>query len=237
MKGYEVQARTTLLRRTPVILRVDGKAFHTFTKQFTDRDPYSEVMAQCMAETAVALVSEIQNAVFAYTQSDEISVLIADWKKLNTDAWFGNQVQKMTSVAGAIATRAFIQAMMRIDLNMVTSEGQALPLFDARVFNLPVAEVVNYFIWRQQDATRNSINMLGQHYFSHRELQGMNVTNVQDMLMTVHDVNWNDVPVRFKRGQCVVPGCLTGKSVIDDQPPIFTQDREYVSSRMEFENS
>jgi tRNA(His) 5'-end guanylyltransferase len=125
--------------------------------------------------------------------------------------------------------------MMRIDLNMVTSEGQALPLFDARVFNLPREEVVNYFVWRQQDATRNSINMLGQHYFSHKELQGMNTTNVQDMLMTVHDVNWNDVPVRFKRGQCAFRGWLDGSPVVDDQPPIFTKDRAYIEDRMNFE--
>lgn len=229
MKGYELTARTTLLRRTPVILRVDGKAFHTFTKQLTDRTPYSDVMGACMAYTARSLVEEIQNAVFAYTQSDEISVLIADWRKLNTDAWFGNQVQKMTSIGAAIATRAFATSL--------ALEGVFTfpPLFDARVFNLPREEVTNYFIWRQQDATRNSINMLGQYYFSHKELQGKRINHVQDMLMKEHGVNWNDVPVRFKRGQCVVKGWMDGTPVIDDKPPVFTQDRDYVERRMNFD--
>ena len=113
----------------------------------------------------------------------------------------------------------------------------AIPaFFDARIFNIPFEEVTNYFVWRQQDATRNSIQMLGQSYFSHKELHGKNVSNIQDMLMDQHGVNWNDVDTRFKRGQCVTSNFEDERLTfrIDTEVPVFTQDRDFIESHLKF---
>ena len=243
MKGYETVAKQTLMPRTPVIIRLDGKAFHTWTRQLRnmvdqaselERDPFSSMMNNAMAGTTELLVQNIQNAVLGYTQSDEISILLNDWKTLDTDRWFGNSMQKMASVSASMATAYFNEAFADHPVSSA--------MFDARVFNVPKEEVANYFIWRQQDATRNSINMLGQHYFSHKEMHKKNVSQVQDMLMLGHGVNWNDIDTWKKRGTCVtrnaryrmigddgIPGYAPGSSVeIDWEIPIFTADRQYV---------
>ena len=98
-------------------------------------------------------------------------------------------------------------------------------MFDARAFNIPESEVCNYFIWRQQDATRNAIQMLGQAHFSHKELNGKSCNDIQDMLFTQCGINFNDMPVEFKRGVCA---CKNDSFRIDENIPIFTQDREYI---------
>lgn len=217
MKGYEGIPKLNLMRRTPVIIRLDGKAFHTWTRQLRSIDgslnnePYGNVMHDYMIRTVEYLMDNIQNAVFAYSQSDEISILLNDWTKLTTDQWFGGAVQKITSVSASMATAAFNK-----------DSDLALGLFDSRVFNIPKEEVANYFVWRQQDATRNSIQMLGQFYFSHKQMHGKNVSNVQDMLMEKYQQNWNDIATRKKRGFCVTTDGY------DNEIPIFTQDREYI---------
>lgn len=222
MKVYERVSKTKLMRRTPVIIRLDGKAFHTWTRQLTnvddslDIEPYGNIMHEMMRHTTLYLMSNIQNAVFAYSQSDEISILLNDWNTLKTDQWFDGSIQKIASVSASMATASFN-----------TSSDLTPGLFDARVFNLPVDEVANYFVWRQQDATRNSIQMLGQFYFSHKQLHGKNVSQVQDMLMMEHGVNWNDVDTRKKRGWCV-----TAEDGYDNEIPIFTQDRYYIEQHL-----
>lgn len=254
MKEYERASRTHLTRRTPVIIRVDGKSFHTFTKRFRNlveygnadpqhhnilhpdeplvqiaerESPFDDMMHSCMLSAAVQMVHYIQNAAFAYTQSDEISILLMDWRKLTTDAWFGNQVQKMASVAASMATAAFYCMYQQYD---VINYGPHMPMFDARVYNIPQEEVANYFIWRQQDATRNSINMLGQFYFSHKQLQKKSTSDVQDMLMAQHGVNWNDILTWQKRGTCVYrrSDFSSRGPEVDEEIPIFTKDREYI---------
>jgi len=227
MKGYEAVSRTKLLRRSPVIIRLDGKAFHTWTKQLKvvdeslDINPYSNLMHSFMRNTTQYLMDNIQNAVLAYSQSDEISILLNDWKKLNTDAWFDANIQKMASVSASMATAAFNSQIFTF--NRASPAALGMALFDARAFNLPKEEVTNYFIWRQQDATRNSINMLGQFYFSHKELQGKNVSQVQDMLMEKFQINWNDCDVWKKRGFCI-----TQDGTYDYTIPIFSKHREYI---------
>lgn len=256
MKGYEKVSRTNLTRRTPVIIRVDGKNFRTFTKRFKNlveygvadpkhhnvvkwsepplekirerTSPFDDNMYACMASTSNLMTHFIQNSCFAYTQSDEISLLLVDWKKFETDAWYGNQVQKMASVAASMATAYFYNTYQHL-VEMI-DYGPHMPMFDARVFTLPKEEVANYFIWRQQDATRNSINMLGQFYFSHKQLHGKKTNDVQDMLMETHGVNWNDIPTWQKRGFCTLgahPYSSAGPYT-DEEIPIFTKDREYI---------
>lgn len=218
MKRYEHQQRHTLLRRTPAIVRVDGRGFHRYTRQCGFARPFCDEMAWCMAQVADALMGEMQGAKLAYVQSDEVSVLLTDYDTLTTEPWFGGVVQKMASVAASIATAAWGEA--------IREREWPLAQFDARVFSVPREEVCNYFIWRQQDATRNSIQMLARAHFTHKECHGKNGSKLQDMLME-RGVNWNDTATRFRRGACVVGG------VLDSDIPIFTQDRSYVERFVE----
>ena len=221
MKGYERACRTVLPRRIPVILRVDGKAFHTLTRA-CDR-PFDEGLMRAMDRVAVALCEEAQGAALAFVQSDEVSVLLHNYRHLNTDAWFDNEVQKLASVSASIAAARFTQDW-----------GPAH--FDARVFVLPEAEVCNYFIWRQQDASRNSLQMATRAFYSHREVEDKNTSEMHEMLHA-KGVNWNDYPVGCKRGRAVVRATFEEGGVARhrwrvDAPPIFTEDRNYVERHL-----
>lgn len=237
---YENRSKTYLTRRTPVIIRLDGKSFHSFTKGF--KRPYDEVFHKAMNNTMKYLCTKIQGCKFGYTQSDEITLLLTDYTTLTTDAWFGYGVQKMCSIAASMATLMFNRyfrdainerytgAIGDIEdynhfkaLSMARDEGA---MFDARCFNIPKEEVANCFIWRQQDATRNAIQMLGQSNFSHKQLQGKSCNDIQDMLMTQKNINFNDMPTEFKRGVC----CFRTANgwELDPEIPVFTQDRNYI---------
>lgn len=225
MKGYEAVPQNILIKRTPVIIRVDGKAFHTFTKRLDDKTPYSDVMQACMGYTGATLVHYIQNAVFAYIQSDEISILLRDWSTFETQQWFGGKVQKIVSISAAMATNAFYGCYEQFDQ---IDNVPARPMFDSRVFNIPFAEVTNYFVWRQKDAMRNSVNMMGQYHFSHKELQGKKVDDVKQMLRD-KGTPWEEQSEANQRGMVVNKthpfSSFMGKP---DVPPIFTEDRDYI---------
>jgi tRNA(His) 5'-end guanylyltransferase len=222
MKAYEKVPSVNLMKKTPVIMRLDGKAFHNYTKQFKNEGTFSTVLKRAFMHSTFELMQNIQGARLAYMQSDEVSILLSDWRQINTDAWFKYGVQKMVSVASSMFTTYF---------NRELYPDYTAAFFDARVFNLPPHEAVNYFIWRQQDATRNSIQMLGRSYFSHKEIHGKNSSQIQDMLMKEHNVNWNDAETMFKRGSSITSFYDDNKRMtleMDTEPPIFTQDREYI---------
>lgn len=261
--NYENISRYYLTRRMPVIARLDGRAFHTFTRGF--KKPFDDVLVKTMQDTMKYLCENIQGCVLGYTQSDEISLVLTDYAELTTDAWFGNNLQKMCSVSASMATMAFTKNFVK---NVKECERMALignvvlfeddekyinvlkkaiekgAMFDSRVFTIPKEEVCNYFLWRQQDATRNSIQSVGQANFSQKELRGKSCNNIQDMLMAQKGINWNDYATTLKRGSCCikVDDSLTeydevgnicdyiqrSKWVIDNEIPIFTQDRSYV---------
>ena len=262
--NYENRAKTYLTRRMPVIIRLDGKAFHTFTKGL--KKPYDEIFHNTMNATMKYLCENIQGCKLGYTQSDEITLLLTDYDTLDTDAWFDYGVQKMCSVSASMATMAFnkflfkyadeycdaVAALQDFDIEgeYISVLQKALEkgaMFDSRCFNIPEDEVTNCFIWRQQDATRNAIQMLGQCNFSHKELHGKSCNDIQDMLMLQKNINFNDMPTEFKRGVCCVreeyypdpmPGCedcpidatsVRTRWVLDKEIPIFTQDRNYVN--------
>lgn len=255
MKGYENVTRTHLMRRCPVIIRIDGKAFHTFTRGF--QKPFDSILVQSMQETMRYLCENIQGCVLGYTQSDEISLVLVDYLRLNSCAWFDNNIQKMASVSASMATMKFNQVFadhvasfiadkMNSKTNPHTEENDKYiaalcracsrgAMFDARVFNIPKEEVCNNILWRQNDATRNSIESVGQAYFSHAQLHGKSCNEIQDMLMTEKGVNWNTMPDYLKRGSCCI--LLTdqenGRSewFIDRNPPIFKgEGRQYIDS-------
>ncbi len=232
MKTYERTTRNFLIKRTPIIIRLDGKAFHTFTKKLTINNdpslqygPFSHTLHNIMTDVMVRVCKQIQNAKFAYTQSDEISILLTDYDNIRTEQWFNGNIQKIASVSASMVTAHFNYAFAD-----AINDGQicldSLAMFDSRVFNLPKEEVTNYFIWRQNDASRNSVQMLGRHYFSHKQLHQKNNNQIQDMLMLEHNVNWNDLDTWKKRGT----GYLGKSHTVDKEIPILTQDRNYIES-------
>ena len=247
---YENRSKLFLPRRVPVIIRLDGKAFHSFTKGL--KRPYDEIFHKTMNSTMKYLCENIQGCKLGYTQSDEITLLLTDYDTISTDAWFGYGMQKVCSVAASMATMAF-NRFFRENYNNAVSELRCpldsdpyltivskkldCAMFDARCFSIPKEEVTNCFIWRQQDASRNAIQMLGQCNFSHKALHCKSCNDIQDMLMLEKGINFNDMPTEFKRGVCCVKKevpCadrLVGYKtewVIDNEIPIFTQDRNYV---------
>ena len=219
MKGYENVPRMYLTRRTPLIIRLDGKAFHTLTKGL--EKPWDMEFTRTMMNTMVELCQEIDNVKLGYWQSDETSLLLTDYDKLETQAWFNRNLQKMVSVSASVATHTF---------NCKHNHEDRGGYFDSRAFTIPKEEVCNYFLWRQQDATRNSIQGLGQANFSHKSLHGLNNPQVQDRLMLEKGINWNDTPTIFKRGACCIR--KDGEWIIDREIPIFSKDREYIETHI-----
>lgn len=302
-ENYEMRGRSYLTKRTPVIIRIDGRAFHTFTRGFNK--PYDKLLMATMQETMKFLCENIQGCVLGYTQSDEISLLLIDYKRLETDSWFDYQTQKVCSISASMATlafnkifneyssgidptvlghfenfkneeeyiendfkdelellkkfelfdlcikdkekflhiiKAYIKARGDYDIGTIISGA----MFDSRCFNIPPEEVTNYFYWRQEDATRNSIQMAGQSYFSHKQLQNKSCNDIQDMLHEEKGINWNNYITDFKRGSCCIKipkeietehgTVIRGKWEIDHNIPIFSgEGRKYIDNLLKIE--
>ncbi len=253
---YESVPKTRLVRRMPVAIRLDGKAFHTFTRGF--QKPFDEVLGRAMRETMKYLCENIQGCVLGYTQSDEITLILVDYQNLNSCAWFDYEVQKMCSIAASMATMAFNKFFTKnVNYFEMTHEhddtineycttlvnaSEKGAMFDARCFNIPKEEVCNLIYWRQLDATRNSIQMVGQANFSHKELQNKSCNTIQEMLFAEKGINWNDYPTYLKRGSCCIKTTIQNPNVdikdgvypksiwmIDLDIPIFKGDgRQYI---------
>lgn len=201
MKQYEAATRFVLPRRTYTVVRVDGKSFHTFLRHASK--PWDQNVVWAMIETAKQLCRTLDGAVLAYTQSDEISVIMQDFENNGTQPWFGGVVQKMVSIAAATATSAFTaEYSQRTD----PGDWPTPALFDARVFTIPdVVEVANYLVWRQRDCVRNSVLTLAQSVFSHREMQGKNVGVLREELLHDKGLDWEkDVALHLRQGIQVV---------------------------------
>jgi tRNA(His) 5'-end guanylyltransferase len=261
MKKYEYVTRNYLTTRTPVIIRIDGKAFHTFTKGF--QKPFDVVLSNAMQMTMKYLCENIQGCVLGYTQSDEITLVLIDYKKIDSSPWFDYNIQKCASVSASMATMAFNKFFkanvdkwaeetfptnylghlnreaddtLDDDLKLRDRYYTAIDkgaMFDSRAFNIPKEEVTNCILCRQNDATRNSIEMVGQAYFSHKELHKKKCNEIQDMLMLQKGINWNNYPTRYKRGSCCIRKVdeTTGRNkwVIDNEIPIFKSNgRKYI---------
>lgn len=185
---YENRTRYFLPRRTYTIVRVDGKAFHHFTRDLLK--PWDPRLNASMWAAAERLCQEAQGACLGYVQSDEISVLLQDFQQPMTEAWFDGNIQKIASVSASIVTAAF---------NAVSTIGRSAH-FDARVFTIPdPVEVENYFIWRQKDAERNSLSAFARTVYSDTELHGKSMSAIHEMLH-MKGLNWNDLPSAQKRG-------------------------------------
>lgn len=257
MKEYESVSKAKLIRRMPVIIRIDGRAFHTFTKGF--QRPFDEVLIKSMQDTMKYLCENIQNCALGYHQSDEITLLLVDYKELDTSPWFDNEVQKICSITASMATMVFnkcFQKYVKEFSDTIPYYGTIYPcdaesavymkhlsraidkgaMFDTRCFNIPKDDVTNNFYWRQLDAIRNSIQMVGQVHFSHRELQNKNCNEIQDMLFIQKGINWNDFATPLKRGSCCIKetykhdnDTLRTRWIIDKEIPVFKgEERDYI---------
>lgn len=257
MKEYEKRNQYYLQKRTPVAIRVDMRAGHTFTKGFVR--PFDEVFGNTMVRTMEYCAKNIGNCVFAYRQSDEITFILVDYAKLETDAWFDYRTDKLCSIAASMATMAFNRffreeiATFRRRVNNAFTYTEAEDklckayekalatgaMFDARAFNIPKEEVCNLIYWRQLDAIRNSIQMVGQSNFSHKELHGKSCNMIKDMLHKEKGINWDDFPTHQKRGSACrkveqtvsIAGTIDTISTweIDTEMPILKgEDRKYV---------
>ena len=263
---YEEVPKFRLYKRIPVAIRIDGKAFHTFTRGF--QKPFDEILIKSMQQTMQYLCENIQGCVLGYTQSDEITLILQDYKTLSTSAWFDYEVQKICSISASMATMAFNKyfsenvgkylSIPTIDTKyggvLITAKNKGA-MFDARCFNIPKEEVTNLIYWRQLDAARNSVQMVGQAYFSHKELQNKSCSDIQDMLMEKYNINWNDFPTTQKRGSCCVKHDWTTTCaktnengevetwvaerphwIIDNEIPQFKgEGREYIEKLINFE--
>ena len=231
MKAYESVFRQELVPRMPTIIRIDGKAFHSYTRGLP---AFHESLMHVMDITAAKLCEEIQTVQFAYVQSDEISLLLHPYKKYSTQAWFDGNIQKMASVSAAIAAATF-------SLESRQLRGECRPAyFDSRVWVLPDSEVVNYFLWRQQDWTRNSVQMLARTMYSHAQCNNKNNSELQEMCFQGGQ-NWNNLPTHHRRGRAVVRVPYQVKDVmrtrwqLDYQIPIFSEDRNYIQQYLDVE--
>ena len=256
---YENIPKTKLMRRAPVIIRIDGRAFHTFTRGF--KKPFDDILIKSMQETMKYLCENIQGCVLGYTQSDEISLLLVDYKNLNSSAWFDYEIQKICSIAASMATMAFNKSFIKNAEEFMTDcaasyEMEGLcgkgteeyklcevyqkaiekgAMFDARCFNIPKEEVTNYFYWRQLDAIRNSIQMVGQAHFPHNILQYKTCEDIKDMLYVKDEIVWELLPTYKQRGSCCIKqdyiyeNILRKQWVIDNNIPLFKDEgRDYI---------
>lgn len=199
MKGYEKVTKSFLIPRMPIIIRLDGKSFHTYTKQFKTKDTfYSEALANTMKCVLNYLCNKVQGCVCGYTQSDEINLLLIDYQNLNTNVWFEGNIQKISSVTASMASTYF-NYLMSYTVNK-NNEQPSLAFCDCRCFNLTKEEVSNYFLWRQQDAIRNSKQALAYCYYSPKQVYKKNTTELVEMLKVDFNVDWNECSEEFKSG-------------------------------------
>lgn len=253
MKGYETVPKNILMRRVPVAIRIDGKAFHTFTRGFDK--PFDKVLVKSMQQTMQYLCENIQGCVFGYTQSDEITLILIDYQTFETSAWFDYEVQKLCSISASMATMAFNKFFKKnvtacyyeeielsfedyskyyATLNQAADKGA---VFDARCFNVTKEEVCNLLYWRQLDAIRNSIQMVGQANFSHKQLDHKSCEMIKEMLQEKENTkNWEDYAIHLQRGSACWKRVAPDSDIptktewyIDEEMPILKDDgREYV---------
>ena len=249
MKEYESCYGFKIPARTYTIIRLDGKGFSKYTKMF--EKPFDGILSNVM-DVATVELCKMLNPKFAYTQSDEISLIFTDIENIESEMVYDGKVQKLCSISASKVTAAFNKTMLRLLATFKYTPQELynrivsgdLPeldaVFDSRVFIIPdFREVSNYFIWRQQDCTRNSVSMAASANFSHKMLEGKSSEEKQEMLFQEKNINWNDYLPKYKRGSVIKKQLIfvegqdgepveRRKWLPDYNTPIFTQDKEYL---------
>jgi tRNA(His) guanylyltransferase len=211
---YEDALRVVLPRRTYTVVRIDGRAFHSFTRDL--ERPYSRRLADALDQAALTLCQEMIGCRLAYGQSDEYSFLLTDFQSEDAKLWFDGNIQKIASVGASVFTAVFNRCF----------ESGGMATFDARVLVIPQrSEVERYFIWRQLDASANSLNMLAAAHYGHTELLHKSTAEKHELLHA-KGANWSKEPADFKRGRVVRYGG-DGWNV-DLEIPIFNRESAYL---------
>lgn len=228
--NYEDCFRIILPKFMPIIIRLDGVAFHTLTKKM--KKPFDSMITSSMQCTALRLCHDIGGAVMAYVQSDEISLLVYPYNSFESQEWHGNNLQKLVSISASIAS-------VEMTRMMEGYYGAKNIIFDSRAFVIPMEEVNNYFVWRQKDWQRNSVNMIAQSIFSHKKLHGVNLSKAKEMIKESKPEwaieNWPNY---------VCNGCAVVKifdeekgqyvwEIDTDGTPDFVENKEYIQYRMD----
>jgi tRNA(His) 5'-end guanylyltransferase len=233
IKEYENVFRIKLPEKSSIIMRLDGCHFHSYMKGC--KKPIDENVIDCMNETAVYLCKNIQGTVFAYTQSDEINLLLDYNRDDKTQPWFDNNIQKMCSVASGMASAYFT-----LISNKIFGKNK-IATFDCRVFNIPEIEVQNVFIWRQRDKIRNSIQDLARSLYSHKECYGKNSEHLKE-LCAAKGIIWESCPNHWKYGTTIIKikelKSFTSKVgevvvqrtnwIVDNNIPVFSKNKDYI---------
>jgi tRNA(His) 5'-end guanylyltransferase len=242
MKNYEKAYDVYMPSRLPVIVRIDGKGFSKFTKSIKAKKPFDEFFSNTMSIALKAAAEKIEGCVFGYTQSDEMTFVIKNDQSLESTPWFGNRTQKITSVVSSLVTAHFNKRMIS------WYEGNVpLAYFDARTFVVPSwQEAINCLVWRQNDATKNSISSACYYDIAEKigkktarkKMHGLNQKQQQELLFQETGLNWNNYKTKFKRGIGVYRVSkeitLNGETFIrnswqiDEELPIFAQDQEFL---------
>lgn len=259
-KFYEEIPKNRLMRRCPVIIRLDGKSFHTLIKGL--KKPFDDIFRNAMNDTMLYLCKNIQGCELGYTQSDEITLLLIDYKTLNSDAWFDYEVEKICSVSASMATLSFNKAFEKYATQYIRKEKNSTDIetikyikllknvinkggcFDSRCFNVPKEEVCNLFYWRQLDCIRNSVLAVGQYYFTAKELHGKGTSDIKEMLIIEKYVDWNNYNNEYKVGvSCYKTKKINDKEswVLDKNMPILrnvdnVNNRDYVEKYVYLED-
>ncbi len=235
MKGYEKKYELPI--NIPVVIRIDGRAFHTFTRGMVK--PFDDLFIDMMNNIGIKLCDEIQNCRLAYLQSDEISFLV--YNRIESDSWFSNEIQKMCSISASLASSVATKYTQEIFPNKT----KFTIAFDSRAYIIPEKDVVNYFIYRQKDWERNSLQMYTRGFYSQKQIQNKNCQDMHEMLH-IKGMNWNDLPVYLKRGRCIVKvveeieinndyfkgNVVRSRWTLDNEIPIFKENRNYILDRM-----
>jgi tRNA(His) guanylyltransferase len=191
MKEYESVSFNKATRRTPLMIRVDGRAFHTFTKKVKCKKPFDPKLIKAMVGAATYVAGEMQGFKAAYIQSDEVTFCLTDYDTIETNGWFGYEFSKIISITASMMSVAFNKYYVTDDM---------WPVFDARAFNIPDDEVSNNFLWRAKDWHRNSLQMYCRLFFSHKQLHGKKRDDMHDMLHKINK-NWvNDLTSQERNG-------------------------------------
>jgi tRNA(His) 5'-end guanylyltransferase len=196
MKLYErAEAGRRFLPLLPICARIDGKRFSAWTQGLAR--PYDRRLSDLMVEVTIKLVEETQ-ALIGYTQSDEISLVFYS-DDLKRAPFLDGRIQKLTSILASMTTAHF-----NMRLAAVLPERADRPaLFDCRAWTVPTREeATNVLLWRERDASKNSLSMAARHYYPHAQLDGAKGPQLHELLHQVA-VNWNDYPPFFKRGSFV----------------------------------
>lgn len=237
MRTYEEKSH--FIKRIPVIVRIDGKSFKNFTKQevfyINEKYDFSNIIIDGLVFAANNCLESGNNAKCAYIQSDEISILLTDFDYLNTEPLFNYDKEKIISYFTSVVSNSFNDYMNLFRKSNSIIRPIKIANFLTKAHNYPEDDVVNYFVWRQQDAIRNSISKFCRNFYSDNEMHCKNQSNMHEMLYQ-KGMNWaTDLDDKFKNGVFIYKDKGFEENTeykIMEKCPIFLKERDIIQNLM-----